>query len=119
MMSSGRPAQETAGLYRILDRRQFDGAGEARVAHRRDLLVGQCPHQTQFAEHCHVLFVMRGGLAHRLLAGGRDVKLVAERQPLTQFEADATLWQVFRKSCFGPDRASQLPHRLQRVCSPA
>jgi hypothetical protein len=32
---------------------------------------------------------MRGGLADRLLAGGRDVELVAERQPLAEFELDA------------------------------
>jgi len=32
---------------------------------------------------------MRGGLADRLLAGGRDVELVAEREPLAEFELDA------------------------------
>jgi hypothetical protein len=57
--------------------------------HRRDLLVGQCPHEAQFAEHFHVFFVMRGGLADRLLAGGRDVELVAEREALAEFELDA------------------------------
>jgi len=75
MMSSGRPARKPAGLHRILDPRQFDGAGQPGGAHRRDLLVGQCPHQAQFAEHLHVLFVMRRHLAHRLLAGGRDVAI--------------------------------------------
>ena len=85
-----RPAgEEAAGLHRILDRRQFHGAGEPGVAHRRDLLVGQCPHEAQFAEHFHVLFVMRRGLADRLLAARRDVELVAERQPLAEFELDA------------------------------
>ena len=89
-MMSLRPAgEETAGLHRILDCRQFHGADELGVAHRRDLLVGQGPHQAQFAEHLHVLFVMRRRLADRLLAGGRSVELVAERQPLAQFELDA------------------------------
>jgi hypothetical protein len=72
-----RPAgEEAADLHRILDRRQFYGPRQPRVAHRRDLFVGQGPHEAQFAEHFHVLFVMRGGLADRLLAGGRDVELV-------------------------------------------
>jgi hypothetical protein len=51
-----------------------------------------CPaprYQAQFAEHLHVLFVMRGGLADRLLAAGGDVELVAEREALAQFEVDA------------------------------
>jgi hypothetical protein len=40
-----RPAgQEAAGLRRILDRRQCHGTSQPKVAHRRDLLVGQCPH---------------------------------------------------------------------------
>jgi len=104
-MMSLRPAgEETAGLHRILDCRQFHGADELGVAHRRDLLVGQGPHQAQFAEHLHVLFVMRGDLADRLLTGGDDVEVVAERQPLTQF---------------GPGATSRPSHRLQRVCSPA
>ena len=55
-----RPAgEEAARLHRVLDRRQFDGADHRRVAHRLDLLVGQRSHQAQFAEHLHVLFVMR------------------------------------------------------------
>jgi hypothetical protein len=45
--------------------------------------------EAQFAEHFHVLFAMRGGLAHRLFAARRDVELVAECQPLTHFELDA------------------------------
>src|SRR5207244_11481970 len=81
--------EEAAGLYRILDPRQFHGTGEPGVAHRRDLLVGQCPHETQFAEHFHVLFVMRRGLADRLLAARGDVELVAEREALAEFELDA------------------------------
>src|SRR5580704_6307421 len=85
-----RPAgEEAAGLHRVLDCRQFHGTGKPGVAHRRDLLISQCPHEAQFAEHLHVLFVMGGGLADRLLAGGRDVELIAERQPLAQFELDA------------------------------
>ena len=51
--------EEAARLHRILDRRQPHGAGQPRVAHRRDLLVAQCPHEAQFAEHLHVLFMRR------------------------------------------------------------
>jgi hypothetical protein len=51
-----RPAgEEAASLYRILDRRQIHSAGQPGVAHRRDLLVGQGPHEAQFAKHLHVL----------------------------------------------------------------
>src|SRR6202022_2624159 len=87
MMSSGRPARKPPAFTASSMRGNFVVAA-SRGSHRRDLLVGQCPHEAQFAEHLHVLFVMRGGLADRLLAAGRDVELVAERQPLAQFELD-------------------------------
>jgi hypothetical protein len=38
------------------------GGGDPGVAHRRDLLVGQCPQEAQFTEHFHVLFVMQRDL---------------------------------------------------------
>ena len=64
--------------------RQPHGADQPRVAHRRDLRVAERLHEAQFAEHLHVLFIMRDGLADRLFAGGSDVELVAERQPLAE-----------------------------------
>jgi hypothetical protein len=97
-MSSG---QEAARFHRILDRRQFHAAGEPGVAH--PLLVGQRPHQSPLAEHLHVLFVMRRDLADCPLAAQRDVELVAERQPLAQFELDATalIGLLESRSCAG------------------
>src|SRR5205814_7577727 len=53
------------------------------------LLVAQGPHETQLAEHLHVLFVVWCRLADRLLAARRDVELIAEREALAEFELDA------------------------------
>ena len=83
-----RPAgEEAAGLHRILDCRQFTvpaGRGSRIAA----ICSSVKARTAQFAEHLHVLLVMRGRLADRLLAARRDVEVVAERQPLAQFELD-------------------------------
>src|SRR6266478_6454878 len=74
MMSSGRPARKPPAFTASSMRGNFVVAA-SRGSH--------------IAEHLHVLFVMGCRLADRLLAAGRDVELVAERQPLAQFELDA------------------------------
>jgi hypothetical protein len=75
MMSSGRPAREPPAFTVSSIVGNFHASRQPRGAHRRDLLVAECPQEAQFAEHLHVLFATRRGLAHRLLATRRDVAI--------------------------------------------
>src|SRR6516164_8641007 len=83
MMSSGRPARKPPAFTAssIVGNFTVPTSRGSRIA---AICSSVKARTAQFAEHLHVLFVMR-----RLLAGGRSVELVAERQPLAQFELDA------------------------------
>src|SRR5579884_3675474 len=88
MMSCGRPARKPPAFTASSIVGSLTVPIRAGL-HRLDLLVGQRAYEAQLAEHLHVLFVMRRGLADRLLPARRDVELVAERQTLAEFEVDA------------------------------
>jgi len=87
-MSSGRPARKPPAFTAssIVGNFTVPTSRGSRIA---AICSSVKARTAQFAEHLHVLFVMRRRLADRLLAGGRSVELVAERQPLAQFELDA------------------------------
>ena len=68
MMSAGVPARKPPAFTASSIVGNLTVPAQPGIAHRRDLLVGQGPHQAQFAEHFHVLFVVRRGFADRLLA---------------------------------------------------
>src|SRR5919201_1981719 len=56
------------------------------VGHDVDLFIGECPHQPQWSEHLHVLFVVLGRLAHALLTTVGDIEVEAETETFAQFQ---------------------------------